>query len=263
MRLSENTYLPAAIRFAGLRIQPMDVAQTTAALAARDRAAAFGAFVTVNIEHIFLTRKHPRMAQVMNTAPVSVNDSRILLKAARLAGLDLKFAPGSHVIPPLFEEVIGKDDALSLIGGSPAIAEAVRQRFGLTNLVIHVPPMGFIHDPDAVRAAVDFVAAHPSRFVFIAMGPPQSELLCAAIIEDGRATGLGLCIGSSLQTLIGEARPAPDWMERHSLVWLYRLVREPRRLWRRYILRGGYGLLVCVKDIIAIRLGLRNPHAQG
>jgi N-acetylglucosaminyldiphosphoundecaprenol N-acetyl-beta-D-mannosaminyltransferase len=262
MRLSENTYPHRTIRFAGLRIQPMDVAQTVAALAARDPAAPFGAFVTPNIEHIWLVRKHPTMRDVMNTAPVTVNDSRILLQAAKLAGLELKFAPGSHVIPPLFDE-IAADDPLSLIGGSPGMAEAVRQRFGLTRLVQHVPPMGFINDPDAVRAAVDFVATHPSRFVFVAMGPPQSELLCSAIIADGRSTGLGLCIGSSLLTLTGESKPAPDWMERHSLVWLYRLAREPRRLWRRYVLRGGYGVLICLKDIAAIRLRLKDPHAEG
>lgn len=262
MRLSENTYPPKAIRFAGLRIQPMNVDETVAALAARAPDAPFGAFVTPNVEHIWLIRRHPRMRAVMDEAPVTVNDSRVLLKTARLAGLDLKFAPGSYVVPPLFERVIGPDDPLCLVGGSPQTAEAVRRRFGLKRLVQHIPPMGFIGDPDAVRAAVDFVAAHPSRFVFVAMGPPQSELLCSAIIEDGRATGLGLCIGSSLLTLTGESRPAPAWMERHGLVWLYRLAREPRRLWRRYILRGGYGVLACLKDIVAIRLG-RDPHAQG
>lgn len=263
MRLSENIYAHPAIRFAGLRIQPLDVDETVQALAARPADAPFGAFVTPNVEHIWLVRKHPRMRAVMDTAPVTVNDSRILLKAARLAGLDLKFAPGAYVVPPLFERAIGADDPLCLIGGDPAMAEAVRRRFGLRRLVQHIPPMGFIHDPEAVRAAVDFVAAHPSRFVFVAMGPPQSELLCAAIVEDGRATGLGLCIGSSLLTLTGGSRPAPAWMERHGFVWLYRLIREPRRLWRRYILRGGYGVLVCLKDIVAIRLRLKDPHAQG
>jgi N-acetylglucosaminyldiphosphoundecaprenol N-acetyl-beta-D-mannosaminyltransferase len=263
MRLSENTYSSRTVRFAGLRVQPLDVDETVQALAARDPAAPFGAFVTPNIEHIWLVRKHPRMRQVMDTAPITVNDSRILLKAGRLAGLDLKFAPGSYVIPPLFEDVIQPGDALSLIGGTPELADKVRARFGLTRLVQHIPPMGFIANPDAVRAAADFVAANPSRFVIVAMGPPQSELLCATIIEDGRSTGLGLCVGSSLLTLTGESKPAPDWMERNSLVWLYRLTREPRRLWRRYVLRGGYGVLACLADILAIRLRLKDPYAQG
>lgn len=260
MQLSENPY-PAAYRFAGLKIQPLDVDETVGAIAARDPAASFAAFVTPNVEHIYLCRRHPRMARVNETAAVACNDSRIIGKAAKLAGLDLKFAPGSYVIPPLFDGFVKPDDGLTILGGNEALAQALRDKYGLSDLAIHIPPMGFINDPAAVRAAVDFVVAHPARFVFVAMGPPQSELLCAAIMEDGRATGLGLCIGSSLQTLTGEINVAPTWMENNSLVWLYRLLREPRRLWRRYLLRGGYGVLVMLKDIVLIRLKLKDPRA--
>lgn len=110
--------------------------------------------------------------------------------------------------------------------------------------------------------AVEFVVAHPARFVFIAMGPPQSEKLCLRIIEDGRSTGLGLCIGSSITTLIGRTPPAPQWMEDRGLVWLYRLLREPGRLWRRYLVRGLYGLGLGLIDSLALRLRLKSPAAR-
>ena len=112
---------------------------------------------------------------------------------------------------------------------------------------------------DGEAAAVDFVVAHPARFVFVAMGPPQSEKFCQRLIDDGRATGLGLCIGSSINMITGRLPRAPQWMEDRGLVWLYRLAREPGRLWKRYLVRGFYGLGLGLRDAVRFRLRLKTP----
>jgi N-acetylglucosaminyldiphosphoundecaprenol N-acetyl-beta-D-mannosaminyltransferase len=142
--------------------------------------------------------------------------------------------------------LVGADDVLSVVGGTPDMVPLLKQRYGLLNVYQHVPPMGFIHDAAAVEAAIEFVNAHPARFVFIAMGPPHSDQLAAMIKRRGLATGLGLAIGSSLTTLLGLNARTPDWMERNGLVWLYRLIQEPRRLWRRYLGRSVRGLVRAV-----------------
>jgi exopolysaccharide biosynthesis WecB/TagA/CpsF family protein len=122
--------------------------------------------------------------------------------------------------------------------------------------------MGMIHKPEAVAAAIDYIAAHPARFVFVAMGPPQSEQFCQRVIADGRSSGVGLCIGSSFAVLTGHSDPAPDWMERGGLVWAYRLLTEPKRLWKRYLVRDMLGLGLCLRDILAFRLGFRRAAAK-
>jgi len=251
----------AAVRFAGLRINPLTVDQAVAVLAERDRAAAFATFVTPNVEHAYLRRHDSELALTYETCLISTNDSRVLRRAALLAGMELQFAPGAYVVDRLFRRVIGPDDALCVVGCTVEIIDALKAQFGLTRVAQHIPPMGFIHDPRAVSAAVDFVAAHPSRFVFVAMGPPQSEHFCNQVVRDGRARGVGLCIGSSLSVLTGRTDPAPAWMEKAGLVWLYRLAKEPRRLWRRYLVRDLAGLWICAADILAIRLGLRRSLA--
>jgi N-acetylglucosaminyldiphosphoundecaprenol N-acetyl-beta-D-mannosaminyltransferase len=249
---------PQAVRFAGLRFTPMTVDQAVAALAGRDPTAPFSAFVTPNAEHAYLRRIDAEFRACGEACFLSTNDSRVLGRAARLAGLDLDFAPGAYVVRALFERVIATDEPLVIVGCTPAIVADLAAKYRLTAVAHHVPPMGFIRDETAVRAAVDFVAAHPARFVFVAMGPPQSEKFCQRVAADGRATGLGLCIGSSLSVLTEQASPAPDFMENSGLVWLYRLLKEPRRLWRRYLVRGLYGLGLGLRDVVAIRLGLRR-----
>lgn len=260
MRNDERIGLGAPVlRFAGLRIMPLTTSQAVDALAGRPANAPFSAFVTPNVEHAFLRLGDERFRRAGDRCFLSTNDSRVLRRAGRLAGLELQFAPGAYVVKELFERAISPQTKLSIIGGAPGLAMVLMKRFGLKSVVQHIPPMGFIHDEAAVKAAVEFVATHPAQYVFVAMGPPQSELFCERVIEDGRSSGLGLCIGSSLQVLTGSSSPAPDWMENAGLVWLYRLVREPKRLWRRYIVRGGVGLALCLRDVVAIRLGLYRP----
>lgn len=252
-----------AVAFAGLRFTPLSVEETVAALSARPAEAPFAAFVTPNAEHAWLRRTGAEFRACSETCWISTNDSRLLGRAARLGGLDLKFAPGAYVVRDLFEQIIGPDDRLTVVGGSEAVIADLREKFGLNRISHHNPPMGFIQMPDAVREAIDFVASHPARFVFVAMGPPQSEVFCQRIINDGRSTGIGLCIGSSINVITGHSDPAPDWMERSGLVWLYRLVREPRRLWRRYLVRGMYGLAHGLWDAALLRLGLKRAALGG
>ncbi|WP_291537420.1 WecB/TagA/CpsF family glycosyltransferase [Brevundimonas sp.] len=250
------------IRFAGLRFHPLTTDQAVAALAARPADLPFDILITPNAEHAWLRRQDAEFDQISGRAWLSTNDSRVLRKAAALGGVDLGFAPGCHIVERLFHEVIAPDDPITVIGGDASAIADLAGQFGLTRVAHHNPPMGFIHDADAVRAAVDFVAAHPGRFVFVAMGPPQSEKFCQRIIDDGRATGLGLCIGSSITTLTGRTPSAPRWMEDRGLVWLYRLAREPGRLWRRYLVRGLYGLGLGLIDSVAFRLGLKSARPR-
>ncbi|MBI1682824.1 WecB/TagA/CpsF family glycosyltransferase [Caulobacter hibisci] len=252
----------AEVLFAGLRFTPMSVKQAVSALALRPAALPFATFVTPNAEHAWLRKSDPVFRAHTDACWISTNDSRVVGRAARLAGLELDFAPGAYVVRALFDEVIKPDTPICILGGAPDLIDRLKARYGLTAVAHHNPPMGFIRKPEAVAETIEFVAANPTAFVFVCMGPPQSELFCQHLMEDGRATGIGLCVGSSLSVLTGDSNPAPDWMERSGLVWLYRLVKEPGRLWRRYLVRGFYALFLACRDILALRLGLARKAGR-
>ncbi|OXE37650.1 MAG: hypothetical protein CGW95_00270 [Phenylobacterium zucineum] len=155
----------AQVRFAGLRFTPLSVEDTVAALMARAPDATFAAFVTPNAEHAFLRRRDAQFRRCGDTCWISTNDSRVLGRAARLAGLDLKFAPGVYVVDQMFKTAISPNDSISIVGATPQIVADLVRQFGLTMVVQHIPPMGFINDPEAVARAVDFVVKNPARFV--------------------------------------------------------------------------------------------------
>lgn len=228
-----------ALRLLGVRFDDLDLEGALALLAARDPRAPFAYVVTPNADHLLrLESGDAALRALYDGAWLSLNDSRILRLLAGRRGVRLNLAPGSDLAAALLARVIRPETPVTVIGGNAAMIEALRARFGLMALFHHDPPMGFIRDKAAVEAAVDFVQAHPARFVFLCVGSPQQEKLAARIQAAGGATGVGLCLGAALEFVTGAKKRAPAWMQRAHLEWLHRLGSEPRRMWRRYLLEA-------------------------
>jgi exopolysaccharide biosynthesis WecB/TagA/CpsF family protein len=154
-----------------------------------------------------------------------------------LAGLPVPpVVPGSDLAACLLTRHVKPGERITIVGLSAIWLPALTARLGLAPPNHYDPPHGFDRDPAAFAAAVAFVRDHPARFVFLAVGSPRQEKLAAAVAAAGDATGTGLCIGASLDFLAGAQQRAPGLMQRACLEWLFRLVREPRRLARRYMI---------------------------
>lgn len=210
------------------------------AVAARFGSSRFGFVVTPNVDHMIRCHEDEAFQARYASADFALLDSRFAAQLLRLTkGLRLPVCTGSDLTEALFRRVISPEDRIVIIGGSAAQAGGIAAKYGLRNVRHHNPPMGFILDQKAVEDCLAFIeASSPFRFCFLAVGSPQQELVAAALRQRGRARGLALCIGASLNFLTGEERRAPPWMQRLSLEWLYRLARNPRRLWVRYLVRG-------------------------
>ena len=79
----------------------------------------------------------------------------------------------------------------------------------------------------------DQINATNSDFVWVALGAPRQEFFCARM--KGKIHGLMVGVGGAFNVLAGIVPEAPRWMQDHSLEWLYRLMQEPKRLFKRYL----------------------------
>jgi exopolysaccharide biosynthesis WecB/TagA/CpsF family protein len=99
--------------------------------------------------------------------------------------------------------------------------------------------MGFIKDATEVETCLQYIEANsPFRFCLLAIGSPQQETIAQLLKARGRAKGMALCIGASVNFLTGDERRAPQWMQKLGCEWLYRLLQDPKRLAKRYLVRG-------------------------
>ena len=221
----------------GLELADLDADAAAAAIAARPANGPFGYVVTPNADHYARLAREPSLLPIYRGALLRLCDSRVIARTARLFGLPTpRVATGSDVTEALLTRHLHPGERLTIVGLDPSYLPALVAKCGLTPPAHHNPPMGFEHDPAAFARAVAFVVAHPTRFVFLAVGSPRQERLAAAIAATGQATGTGLCIGAGLEFLAGAKRRAPRWMQRAGLEWLARLVADPMRLSRRYLI---------------------------
>lgn len=241
--------VPARAWFLGVPLTPLGLQDTAACIAARPVGAPFAFVSTPNAQHVVFTEGGDRrFAAAHDAAWLVVNDSSILsLLARRLFGRTLPKAAGSDLTALMFREHIRPDDAITVIGGSDEVERRLRAQFGLQVLHRYDPPMGFYRDPAEIERCVDFILAHPARYVFLAVGAPQSEMVACRVLQRGGAVGTGLCVGSSLHFVTGVVRRAPMLFQRLNIEWAYRMMQNPRRHTRRVFVESLPVLWIALK----------------
>lgn len=195
----------------------------------------FKYIVTPNVDHIVRNNERHDLSPYYHEAWLSVCDSRIAARLARSKGYPIRdIITGSDLTFKIFDAIIKPEHHVTIIGCDEDSVNKIRAQYRLKHIHHHNPKMGFIHDADAIESCCKFVAEHPSDFVMLAVGSPQQEILAHHLQASPETRGIGLCIGASLLFLAGKETRAPRIFATLGLEWLFRLLQNPKRLWRRY-----------------------------
>ena len=226
--------------FLGLQFDLIDEQQAVREVLSLARGSSFSYVVTPNVDHLVrLHRQHAdeRLWACYRRATLRLCDSRILAALASLSGVTLTLVTGSDLTRKLLAEQDQIPAAL-VVGGDAALVGELRSLYPHIAWHHHEPPFGLLQNPIALLEAVEVIEACPAGLVLLAIGSPQSEIVSATLAARGKANGVALCIGASLEFITGAKKRAPLWMQRRGLEWLFRLASEPTRLWRRYLVEG-------------------------
>ncbi|HEX3595209.1 MAG TPA: WecB/TagA/CpsF family glycosyltransferase [Polyangiaceae bacterium] len=208
-----------------------------------------GAVFTPNVDHIMIADENPRMRAAYRRASLSLADGMPVLWAARLLGDPLpEKVSGSDFVPALLERAAERGWRVYFVGGAPGVAEAARDSLRetlprLEVVGIDVPVIDVNDAPTKWSPIVERIRASRSDIVLVAFGAPKQEIFIQAVRDELRPA-IFFGIGASLDFVAGTTPRAPQWMSRVGLEWLFRLRREPSRLWRRYLVRDPQFLFV-------------------
>jgi exopolysaccharide biosynthesis WecB/TagA/CpsF family protein len=239
---------PRSYNFCGTLFDPVTPIQALARCKWMTTGHSFRYIVTPNVDHVVRLNKEPGLYEPLYEGSwLSVCDSRILELLANFTGIPLKAVPGSDLTAQIFDNVLRPDERINVIGGDEDVIAKVIARYGLTKLKHHQPPMGLRTNPQAVDKCAEFIAKNPARYSFICVGSPQQEMVAKAASDRGDCVGMGLCVGASLDFLAGKVKRAPKWMQLSRLEWLYRLMSEPQRLWKRYLVDSPKIFIIWLK----------------
>jgi len=200
--------------------------------------------VTPNAYHVVTIHNEPaRLLPIYRGAWMSLCDSRILRALARIDGRTLPLVTGSDLVAALFAALAAGDPerrqpGLLIVGPPLATAAALRAAYPKLSFDVLPAPAGLADRSELRLAVARACIERPWDILLLCVGCPAQELIARAIGELGRGAGVALCVGASIDFLTGARTRAPLWVQRLGLEWAYRLVREPRRLWRRYLVES-------------------------
>ena len=226
--------------YLGIDFDLLDMDEVLARLSRVSAQSQYEYVVTPNVDHMVRLEAEAdaQVRAAYDGAQLRLCDSRILSALARTAGLDLPVVPGSELTARLFAGVIRPGDTIAIVGADEALVARMRALHPRVLFRHYQPPMGMRRDEMAMTRAAEFVAGSGARFAFLAVGSPQQELLAHRICSHAGAGGWALCIGAGLEFASGQRKRAPRVLQRLGLEWSYRLLQDPRRLWRRYLVEG-------------------------
>lgn len=214
-----------------------------------------GIVVTPNVDHVVLLEDDARLRAAYACASLSLADGMPILWASRLLGTPLREkVSGSDLLVPLAQLAAEKRWRVYLLGGGEGIAaraaeRLVREAPGIVIAGIDARRVDVDRDPPALDDLIATIGAARPELVLVALGCPKQEILMHSIAAAVRpAVCIG--IGAGLDFLAGTVPRAPRWISRAGFEWLYRLAREPRRLWRRYLVRDPRFFLILLRDVL-------------
>lgn len=230
--------------YLGVEFANLSYGEVVAELDRLSQCDSFSYVVTPNVDHVVMLHEgqdesvRGRFNEAYKAAALRICDSRILQLLAKLRGIELEVVTGSDLTALLFEGGHFNGKKVAIVGGDEATLPELQARFPDIELVQHIPPMGVLKNQHAADEIEVFIAANPCHYVLLAIGAPQSEIVAAQCLKADRSRGVGLCVGASIEFVLGRKARAPVWMQRTSLEWAHRLLSEPSRLWKRYLIKG-------------------------
>ena len=201
--------------------------------------------------------------QVMNRADMVTPDGMPLVVALRLLGIsDAQRVYGPDLTPAVLRMAEQEGIPVGFYGSTTAVlnrlTDVVRRRFPLLDIAYGFAPPFRPLTPDEDRQVIEDINASGARVLFVGLNTPKQDYWMAA--HRGRIHAVMLGVGAAFDFIAGTKKQAPRWMQHCSLEWLFRLSREPRRLWKRYLKHNPRFLVLMLAQLLGV---METPLREG
>ena len=197
--------------------------------------------VTANAQFYVMAERLRQFRKCLEKAEYICADGfSIQLACKWLAKTSIVRCPGVDLVLDLCKEGANHGLRVYLLGGVPGAAAAsasiLSERYpGLEVVGFDCPPFNFEKQPETLSAVLVRLADARPHVVFVGLGAPKQEYF---IDQHIRPLGISVAVGvgGTFEMISGRVPRAPGWIRHIGMEWCYRLLREPRRLWRRYLI---------------------------
>jgi N-acetylglucosaminyldiphosphoundecaprenol N-acetyl-beta-D-mannosaminyltransferase len=175
--------------------------------------------------------------RVVNGADLVTPDGRPLVWALRSLGVkDATQVRGTDLTTHVVERAARERVPIGLYGGTPELlqlfARTLKSRYPETRVVCQIAPPFRPLTPEEDERVTQEIVSSGARIVFVGIGCPKQERWM--VLHKERIPAVMLGVGAAFDFHTGRVRQAPHWMQVAGLEWVFRLLVDPKRLWKRY-----------------------------
>ena len=226
-----------------------------------------------NAHLVTMAERDSRFAEAMRDADLAGPDGISVVMAARLLGVPIpERVTGGELMERMCAEAAHYGFRVFFLGGllgaAAMAAHHLCSRYaGLQICGTYCPPVVFESDAAELEKMRRAIADAAPDLICVAFGAPKQEIWMQENREQLRA-GAIMAVGAALDTQAGMRWRAPRWIQAIALEWLFRLVVEPRRLWRRYLIGNAQFVLLVLRQWVrkrfeSFRRWIVNPFQSG
>lgn len=240
-----------------MRVDVLDYDRAADRIARRALQGEGGYVCVANVHMTMEAWDDPAFRAVVNGADLVTSDGVPLVWGLRALGAtDARRVYGPDLMLHLCRRAAKAGIAVGLLGGTEEVLEALtdrlRQEFpGLQVSFVHSPPFGSspAYDEEAVLNELDDSGV---GILFVGLGCPKQEVWMSERVDRVGAVMVG--VGAAFDFLSGAKRQSPKFLQRIGLEWLFRLVNEPRRLARRYLIHNPRFTVLFLVQLLRTRM---------
>ena len=196
--------------------------------------------VTPNVDHIVKLEKDVEFQEVYRNADLILTDGMPLLWISKFKKNPIKEkVSGSDLFPKVCELAAQKGYKVFLLGAAEGIADKaalnLKNKYNGLNIIgTYSPSYGFETKPEEIEYIIDKIRSTEPNILAVGLGAPKQEKFIYKYIDQLNVP-ISLAIGASIDFEAGNIKRAPKWMQKVGLEWFYRLTKEPKRMFKRYL----------------------------
>jgi len=219
---------------------------------------------TVNVDHLILAKKHKKFEEFMLNAEIVLADGMPIVWYSKMLKRPLKErVTGVDLSEKLFADSKKRNFKIFLLGGGPSVAEAcvqkMTEKYGEIQIAgTYCPSAEEIANSTKSKQIVERINSSGANILLVALGAPKQELWIKTY-KNQLNTNINIGVGATFDFLSGSIKRANPIFQKIGMEWFYRMMTDPRRLVKRYIIDDSYFIVLCVKDLTK-RFGSRRSY---
>jgi len=197
----------------------------------------------VGVPGIISAKENEKVMETYSSSTMAIIDGMPIVKIARKRGIECDRCAAPDIMPHIFAESVQQGKTHYFYGGKDdEVLTHLRTNLerdypGIKIVGMYSPPFRPLTEEEDAKLCAEVNELHPD-FLWVGIGAPKQEMWMKDHQEKIKGTVM-LGVGAGFNFFAGTLDKAPEWMEKASLEWLFRLTKEPKRLWRRYVLGGA------------------------